>query len=318
MRNLRKGVGTLATVAALSSAAMMVVNCSGDDTGVGDGGPDSSLDTSPQPDVKTDTNPQPDAKSDVVEGGGLTVAQYAASVGVSFCTRFQSCCNTSSDAGPFDVPKCEALATANAWQGSNSDIVNPEIVARNNMTVNQVEAQSCLAGLGTISCPIAPSTEVVTLSDNCFAAVEGTLSVGGACISSVECKSGNYCLFAGSDAGTTDAGTAQGRCAPLVAQGQPCGQNPPYNATFLSTECAYRGWQSPPEFCDYDTYPDAGGYACQPLRGNGATCYFDNECSSGMCGVIGQSCSPGPCTCLTTRDYSSVCKVFAIKDAGPG
>lgn len=317
MKNLRSAVGTMGVIAAFSSAAMFLVKCSGDDNT--DGGTDGATDVttdSVKPDNFVPDGGGPDVTPDVVTESAVAV--FRSNVANAFCTRYQTCCGTL-DAGAFDLNACLQAASQSAWAGSNNDLTSAEVIQRGHAQLNTTAAQSCLAGLATLSCPTATNSEVNTLTDNCYGAVSGNLTAGGDCVSSVECQATEFCKFAGVDAGKSEAGTVQGQCATLVAQGQLCGQAPPYgDPTFASGECAYRGWHPPAAFCDYDSFPDAGGYTCQPLRANAAPCFNDVECASGMCGTLFQDCINTACTCATSRDYTGVCTVFKIKDAGPG
>ena len=313
MKNLGRVITAMGLVAGASTlASMLVVGCGPDNTT--DGGPDGMADTtldSPPDVVVVDAS---DAGKDSGPDAN-PIAAFIAQEGQALCKRFQTCCG-KLDAGAFDLNKCVALS-GSGFEGSNSGI-NAEVMQRGNATLNSTEATSCLAGLATLSCLTVGSTENVTVIGNCYGAVTGTLTAGAGCIESVECAPGNYCKFAGVDAGKSDAGTTLGQCASLIGQGQPCGFVPYGDPNFLSTECEYKGWQPGTKFCDYDSYPDASGYSCQAQRGNGIQCYFDEECTSGICGVVNQDCLNTTCTCLTSRDFSPVCTAFAIQDAGPG
>jgi hypothetical protein len=313
MKNLGRIVTAVVVVGGSGAgASMSMVACNGDTTM--DGGPDVMNDNS-VPDSAPDVVPL-DA-SDASDGdAGNPVVAFMQQETMAFCKRFQTCCN-AADAGPFDYNQCLGVAHG-GWYGANASIT-AEILARGNVTVNQTSASSCLAGVATLSCPKIPASEVQTVTPNCYDAIVGTLTNGGACIDSTECQQGHYCKFAGVDGGTTDAGSAIGQCATLIAQGQPCGQALPYgDPNELSTECEYKNWSPPGNFCDYDTYPDAAGYTCQPLRANNASCFYPQECASGICGTIGQNCFNTTCTCLTTTDFTPICNSLAIKDAGPG
>ncbi len=318
MKNLGRSVMVMGIVAGGTSVATMVtmVGC-GDNTIITDAGPDGTTDTGL--DVKADTigNDASDA-GDANSDGPNAIAQFRTQVATGFCNHFQNCCNTI-DAGPFNYAQCMQSATSSAWNGSNGELSTAEVIARGNVTLNSTAAASCLAGLSTLSCPAITSSEVNTVTANCFAAAIGTLGVGADCVASIECQPTEYCQFAGIDAGKTDAGSTLGQCATLIAQGQPCGQAPPYGApAYTSEECEYKGWQPPAHFCDYDSFPDAGGYTCQPLRANSTPCFNDDECSSGICGTYGQDCIGTTCICSTTRDYTNFCLQLEIKDAGPG
>ena len=316
MRNLRKALGVVGVVAGFTSlATMLTVGCSGDDNN--DGGTDSGPDVTTEggKDVQNDV-----IGNDVTDGGGGDVdagdpvAKFRDNTTNAFCAHFQTCCN-GLDAGTFDMAHCLSAGPNSAWNGSNYELAKPGVLQRGNVTLNETAATSCLAGIATLSCPTITSSETLTATDNCYAATTGKLTVGSNCVASVECQPTAYCKFAGVDAGTTDGGIALGVCTALAGDGGACGAAPYGDPNFLSNECAYKGWHSPAQFCDYDSYP-TGPYTCAPLRANGATCYFDNECASGICGTTDQDCLNTTCTCNTTRDYTQFCRDFAIKDAG--
>jgi hypothetical protein len=319
MKNLGRAVTIIGVLAGNSlMLASVMVGCNGDNTM--DGGPDSAND-SPSPDVKNDITPPVDA-SDAGDSGGdgnTAVNQFRTDLAKAFCNRFQNCCNSLDGGfGAFDVNKCVTAATASAYNGSNAELNSLEVLARNNVMLDTTASASCIAGMATLSCPTVTSSEVNTATTNCYAATIGTLNAGSGCIASIECKPGNYCKFTGADGGKSEAGTQEGQCAALIGQGQQCGFAPYGDPIFTSTECEYKGWQPPTNFCDYDTFPDASGYKCAPLRANATPCFNDDECSSGICGTLGQDCVNTTCTCNTSRDFTPFCSQLGIKDAGPG
>lgn len=315
MKHLGRVVAVMACTAGLTSlSSFLVVGCSGDDT-TGDAG-DARLDTTA--DTTSDVVPPSDA-TDVetsVDAGpcdGDTICKFRDDLATAICNRFQTCCMN------FDVKRCVQLARASGWEYSNQDITD-EALRRGNMQLDTTSAQTCISQLATLSCPTVTTNEFKALTDNCYKAVAGKLGVGAACIYSTECQSGNYCDLTVSN-GTTDAGTKIGKCAALLAQNKKCGQQPYIDRGFTSEQCAYKGWQTPPAFCNYDLYPDdAGNYFCDKLRANGAVCYTDNECTSGLCSDTLDSgdCNGGTCTCQPSKSLKSFCKAFAIQDAGPG
>jgi len=318
MKNLGRAVTIMGVLAGMSSmSAAMMVGCSGDDNT--DAGPDVANDNT-QPDVKNDVV-KPDASdggNDVTTDAGDPVLQFRVDLAKAFCNRFQNCCN-GLDAGTFDYNKCVSSATISAYNGSNSQLNNLEVQGRHLVTLDQTAAASCLAGMATLSCPSVTSSEVTTATTNCYAATIGTLNAGQSCIASTECKPGNFCKFDNADGGKSEAGTQQGQCAAILAQGQLCGQAAPYgDPIFASDECEYKGWQPPQRFCNYDSIPDTTQYKCQPLRTNGTQCFSDGECSSGICGALGADCVNTTCTCNTSRDFTPFCTALGIKDAGPG
>lgn len=323
MKNLSRAVAIMGTLAGVTSlASLVMVGCSGDDTSTKDGGPDVTMDNQQPDGMMLDGTMDmglPDA-----DGGTVNLAvKFKSDVAQAFCTRYQGCCNTI-DAGPFDFNKCVQTAGLSAWNGSSAQLNDPEVLNGPNVKLDPNNAQKCLASLATLSCPVITSSgnppEFKTLTDACYLAVVGTLNAGQACINSQECQATQYCKFAGvPDAGKSDGGKVFGQCATLISQGGLCGQAPPYgDPAYTSEECGYRGWQSTGNFCNYDTYPDAGGYKCTAERNNGDSCFADTECKSGMCGDLAQDCINTVCQCLTSRDYTSLCTSLKIKDAGPG
>ena len=213
MRNLRRGIGTMGVVAAFTSASMLVINCSGDDTVTGDGGLDGTTDAldSAKPDnVAPDADAAPgDGGSDAADGVSPIVT-FRQNVANAFCTRFQNCC-PAIDAGQINFLKRFQSAENSAWEGSNANLYSSEVVARGFVTLNIASVQSCLAGLATMSCPIAPSTEIDTLAANCFAAASGTLNAGSDCINSVEVSQRSPARIASSPALTLERRTRE-RC----------------------------------------------------------------------------------------------------------
>jgi hypothetical protein len=314
--DLRKAIIVMGSVAGVSAvASAMLTGCSGDDTTPLDSGKDVSPDTSTDggqdagldaPDARLDSGPDADP-----------VATFLDQMALAYCARFQNCCN-GNDAGPYDYQRCVNNVKIHGIQLSHADLETPETLGRKNLVLDQTAAQACLAGLATVSCPIVTASEWKTLIDACFNAVTGTLNNGGACIKSIECKKGEYCNF-GVDGGKTDGGNVVGTCASLLGQNGKCGQLIQYVQYYSSEECAYKGWQTPAQFCNYDLAPDAASYACVPLRANSAACYTDNECSSAMCSELSTN---GPCVfncqCATSRNFLPVCDENKAKDAGPG
>jgi hypothetical protein len=296
-------------------AATLTIGCSGDDNNDGgtDSGPDVTADSGK--DVQNDVVGQ-DVVNDVVTDvdAGDPIAKFRQNTTNAFCSHFQTCCN-ALDAGTFDIAHCLSAGQNTAWNGSNLELSAPGVLERGHVTLNEPAATSCLAGIGTLSCPNITSTEINSTSDNCYAATTGTLATGQDCVSSIECVPSDYCKFAGVDGGTTDAGVPLGVCAALAGDGGACGAVPYGDPNFLSNECGYKGWHSPAQFCDYDNYP-TGPYNCAPLRADGQACFFDNECASSLCGAPDQDCVNTTCTCVTTRDYTQFCRDFAVKDAG--
>lgn len=323
MRHARALSLVVVALGGTAGAALTIVGCSGDDNVVKDGGPDSA-------DVMVDSPPPPDsggkdAGPDAMDSGSDTgdpLSVFAKQLATAYCTRFATCCN-GVDAGPFDSNACQQYVRGSGWNSSltgiipNDQLLSPEMIARNNVQVDQMSATACLAALATLSCPTVASSEYNDVTDKCYAATKGTLAAGAACIATIECQNTEFCRFEGIDGGKTDAGTTLGQCATLQGLDASCGAAPYGDPNFTSAECAYKGWHTPPRFCDYDNYPN-GGYTCQPLRSNGDQCYFDQECTSGLCGTIGQDCVGTTCTCLTSRDEKPVCDAFKIQDAGPG
>jgi hypothetical protein len=284
-----------------------------------DGGKDATTDQitpdGPQPDVLVDTGVDGGGGSD----GGNNIQNFRVQVAQAFCARFQNCCN-NVDAGPFDYSTCVAGITKSGVEGSSLGLP-AEVLNGPNVSLDMVEAQACLAGLATLSCPVVDTKEWKPLADHCMNAIVGSLPVNGQCIKPVECQKTAYCNYA-VDAGKSDAGTSYGLCANLLQQGAKCGQSSFYysfNNLYSSEECGYKNW-SEPRFCNYDTDPNAAGFFCDKLRSNGTVCYGDNECATGLCVDVTDAgtCGLGTCQCQNTSDYTRFCKDLKIQDAGPG
>ncbi len=80
------------------------------------------------------------------------IDKFRSDLATAICTRYQNCCQ-GLEAGAFDYNKCYGTASNNYWEGSNTEISRPGVVARGNLQLNNTAATSCLAGLATLSCP---------------------------------------------------------------------------------------------------------------------------------------------------------------------
>lgn len=224
-------------------------------------------------------------------------------VAQAFCTRLASCCGFA-DAG-LDTKRCISDVEAQGgYLGLVAGLNTPGIDQRGHVSLNAMNTTTCLAALSTISCPILTAAEAKNLLTSCAAMLRGTQALGGDCVDSIECADAGWCDFA-ADAGTSDAGAPLGRCAAARDAGASCGQGAYGPPAFASDECARKGGAA---FCAYDSYPDAAGYACAPLRGAGAAgCRSDFECASAICAVpdaSGAPCPSGGCSCATTYSFA--------------
>jgi hypothetical protein len=217
------------------------------------------------------------------------------------------------------VPLCLKVFTITGWELSNYELNTPEILNGPNLQCDQTAINKCIANLATISCPNITSSEMKAVTDNCMKAVVGTLPQNGKCLGNIECQPTMYCNK-GADGGLTDAGKQLGICQPFLPLNAQCGQ-PPYGPPqYVSDQCAYKGWQSPPRFCNQDAL-DASAWFCDNLRADNDFCYTDNECQSSLCSDVTDAgdCNNFTCRCSQVKSLQPICDAYSIKDAGgPG
>jgi hypothetical protein len=323
MRNLRVLLVVVsASAAGLGALAALATGC-GDDNSVasGDSGTDASGDTTT--DAPGDTSPAPEAATDASDGGsadgdggsltdttpdgpldaGNAVALFPQQVTQAYCQRLATCC-APNDAG-FDMNYCY---TSTLGQGGvNGDGLGyyaGRIPAEGGAIMfDSAKAQACLQDIAAIPCGIVTSQTYLQIRNDCYAALVGTIAVGGTgCTTTLDCAPQGFCNIVG------DAGT--GTCVALSGGGGPCTVN---------EQCTYRGTGQPAQFCDNEG-PDAGSYTCVPQSGVdggcGVTFYYEQECTSELC------VSPGVCGTQTVFSDpgvpNGICAGLAPQDAGGG
>jgi hypothetical protein len=310
MKTLRTLVavgGGIASVACLSSAVL--VGCSGDDSNT-DGGKDTGSD-SPVADTGTpDVQPVDTGTPDVQADGGDPVENFLTQLATTVCGRLQTCCGGASQ---FDYKACTASYYHNGWYFSHLNLTYPFPSVRNGgrVTLDATQAQSCLAGLSTLSCPTFASAEQKSLLTSCFGALVGVQTPNSPCNGSIECQPGNYCNIP-AEAGAPVDGGSVGACNQLLDSGVRCGQQPYQSWYYSSEQCSYNSGPAPARFCNYDDANPANWF-CAPLRANNQPCYTDNECASKICDNIGNN----NFVCVTSVNIGSyVCPYYKPKDAG--
>jgi hypothetical protein len=186
------------------------------------------------------------------------------------------------------------------WQGSFLGLSN--VLDAGDLVFDPNAANRCVTGVGSFTCGVIMQGPYKTIHDDCFAALHGTVAVGGPCGASIECAPDGVCI--------RPADGGPGTCNAIRAAGAPCGDIPNDQEA-----CTYIGSGVPPQFCD-DSNPDAAAWTCQPAQANGASCYLHFACTSGVCGDLG-TCD----TQFTATDPGvpgGTCDAFTIRDAGGG
>ncbi len=158
-------------------------------------------------------------------------------------------------------------------------------------------AQTCLDSVLSFACGSGPSSAIDLVRNECFGAMQGTLTAGnGPCFDSLECVSGLYCQ-AGADGGPNT-------CAALKTQGQPC------TDTTHSSDCTYLGNGTPALYCQP---VDGGTPTCQPDLPVDAGCTANAQCLTWAC--------DDP-ICVSSYVFSDpgqpngTCAYFTLPDAG--
>jgi hypothetical protein len=304
--------GAVVAVLATSFVAIAATSCgSGDDSNApipGDAAPDQTTLLGDAGDAASDATTESvgDAASDALGDVGSSDSATDADAGSSadggpgctantptsgsgllsaaanvICQRWQSCCGLS-DAG-FNQSLCLLVyGSGGGWQsiGSVTQYLDGGRVA-----YDQAAACNCLQETEALNCGLIAQSTLGALQETCLSAVRGTGIVGAPCVSSYECKSGEYC-----NAG--DAGDAGGTCAALVVDGGAC---------TTSDMCSYIASGSNPEYCS--------GTNCAPTLEAGANCSSNQQCAS-------NSCIPPTCQSGFNLGSASLCGAFTNPDSG--
>ncbi len=179
-----------------------------------------------------------------------TQASFATDDLSAICNLTHTCCGPQGLA--INPTTCANLFTS--FNGFQGELDGASVFNGDGVTYRNISANNCLNGIAAIGCGTISATSYRTTHQACMNVMTGTRAAGTACTNSVQCLSTNYC------------NRTTGRCAPLVALGQPCTSN---------DQCSYRG-----RGVGCDLY---GTGTCIALLANGATCYSSAECSSGLC-----------------------------------
>ncbi len=300
MKN-RARVATLVGCVSLfvTGGAAFLQGCGGDDTVVNHPDAEAGSDNFVPPadvigadvsDVNVIDSPLPtDAGCDA-----SVVQQFANDMIANMCNRYSACC--FPDAATFDQAQCEAF-----WHGGpggfnqvNRDLL-PTTFNSCTLVLDPTAATSCLAGLKTFSCPSMAATEFANITNNCYAAVQGTTQVGQPCTDSVECQRGNFC------SPNVDGGSS---CQPLETDGGDCTT---INGVVVNSNvaCAYRNNYNETMRCNR-----AGSKKCEAPLADGTKCIFNWDCKSQVCGD-NKTCG----SVTTTSDPNFICPLFK-KDGG--
>jgi hypothetical protein len=244
-----------------------------------------------------------------------TVSGFGTEVGKAYC-QVANRCGT--------LPDCDS--TWAVFIGLFYQLDYAPLVASGSLKYDPNAAQACLNDLNGTSCNDLfggrrSSGTNLGAGQSCRTAIMGTVIVGGACHTDIECKDGGACLkTAGQCTGTCGAPTAGG--ADCNTLGCPAGQ---YCAgTSSSTGFTYscKPLEQAGGTCDtssqcvstLDCVPSGGSTSfvgtCAQPPGNGSPCF--DECATGLTCSIGTtfqgSCvqPPGkgqPCTTSCAQGY---------------
>jgi hypothetical protein len=254
---------------ALLTAAGVLVACNADRPN--EPAPDES--TASQPTSAAEAPPPAIAESPSVRNAGLTFDTFRERMAEGFCSSLARCClgdttGAASDSGAFDRRQCEmdvqifGFETSNLFDSTDS---GPRAVV-----LDEAEAWLCIDRLKALSCSLGRE-EFAAARSACFAAVRGTIPLGGTCKESVDCVPGHFC-----NPSTT-------RCEAVRGEGQPCGD-------FTSDACTYRNSGDTNRYCEIVDTADPNfavlpqsEWRCRTGRPNGALCANNLWCGEGLC-----------------------------------
>jgi|GEM_PF-5690453 len=300
MIHLRKKLTFVAGMLAAAGASTgLLLACSDDsavttDGGVSEGGivEGGGGDTS-TPDGDTDTGTK-DAGPDVVVVEAGTLAEFITQNAKATCARYKDCCAPGAGAA-FDVAKCEADFAAFGWNQSLATVTTAGVADGGNLAFDPAAASQCLTAVRNMTCKNTPAAEYKNAWQKCLAAVKGTVAIGGACKSNVECATTAWC----------DPDNNGGTCTALKANGDACQVR-----GLGGVECSYRSAGNS-QCLD----PNATGTStCQAPLANGEDCSFDWDCQSGACNVVNNGAA---FQCDDEVDFLyGICEAYG-PDAGP-
>jgi hypothetical protein len=226
-----------------------------------------------------------------------SIGAYPLSVTVAYCLRLQQCCLVPD--GQWNQNGANGCVSLVGQSGGIRGLQLHQLALGSDaglVTYDPVAGAKCIQDVNALACGVVPVSSILTVQDDCFAALQGTLGVdAGPCTDPIECKTNEHCRMVG------DAGT--GICTPLIAQGQPC-----TDKTY-SMDCSYLGNGSPALYCDPKTL------TCQPPVALDAGCASNAACASEACNYP---------VCVDSFVFSDpgtpngTCAFFTIADAGAG
>ncbi len=206
------------------------------------------------------------------------IAAFQVQVSQAYCERFFQCCG--SNPTWFSVESCTAYFESN--EGAFANVGN---IVPNSGHVEYVPsaASNCYTAIAVMPCVNFTAAELVQITADCQAAVQGTLTVGETgCESAWDCVQPAYC--------------AGGQCAALLPMGGVC------TDAVYSQDCNPLGNGSG-TFCGpYGASPAH----CLVAEGDGGICEEDQQCMSTMCAT---PCGSNWC-CSSSATYF-------IPDGGP-
>lgn len=293
MRNSLR-LGVLFAGASIFGGAAFLIACS-DDTSINttDGGTDAPVTTEASPgDGGPDTAPPFD--------GGFVVETFDGVIAKELCGALARCCYGSAtppdggvDGGSFDETQCEKRFGSIGFEGSNAD--KPTVDA-GHVALDQLSADTCIKKIKAMTCDL-PGAEFKAIRTACFGAYAGTVAMGGACTSSIECKPGQFCKTVG------DAGT--GTCDAIRAVDGPCGD---FNTDRADEACSYRAGGSTGNYCKFadiaaGTILPTADWKCAASLPAGSDCATSLWCNETVCSQAS--------TCETPNKYFDVaCGTF--------
>jgi hypothetical protein len=252
-----------------------------------DSGPDAA--DSGRDDGGLDALDATDAKE---AGPPLTVDLYQHAISEAWCDRIAECCGLDDD--HFDRSKCinsqdngagpERVSLYLVRYKLLSDAGVPSTVA-----FDPGQAAQCVELQRNRGCSSVDGNEKRNIYTVCITALQGSVSQGGTCSTSLECRGGLYCSPA------ADGGPS-GTCVPLIPLDGQC-TDPNAN----SDRCTYIGIHA-----STTLHCRAGeaGSTCQAGLAIGSGCTSDRQCLSGVCSSASSTCVnsqqyPSPQTCTT-------------------
>ncbi len=272
-----------------------------DATVAADASPDAALDTT-VPDGSTDGSNDgatdasvEDTRLDAAADGSSDGSSEASSVlsaleafpsqvATAICQQFATCCFGSADAGQFDMPLCLSQVLPTGFHGTTVGAF--AVVDSGLLTFDSTHAQACLQDIATIGCTVTAAQSLAATND-CYAAISGTLASGSPCTQPIVCAGSQYCRLPG-DGGTT------GVCTPLSGDGGSCDYGTfgvseyvcsPRSSGIGGLRCVNEDTATPYELFDASTW------TCGPTLGVDAACNYGIDCVTQICDTSNYLCA---------------------------